>query len=93
GQQGDLESHGLVEVMQDMTKHDAERLHALIARHARYTNSAKAQAILANWREYLPKFRKVMPVEYRKALIAMAKAQAADKDGLETIEIGLKVKA
>ncbi len=93
GQQGDLESHGLVEVMRDMTRHDAERLHALIARHVRYTNSAKAKAILADWRNAMPKFRKVMPVEYRKALIAMAKAQAADRDGLEKIEIGLKAKA
>ncbi len=91
GQQGDLESHGLVEVMSDMTKHDAERLYALIARHAHYTNSAKAKAILADWRTYMAKFKKVMPVEYRKALIAMAKAQAADKDGLEKIEIGLKL--
>jgi glutamate synthase (NADPH/NADH) large chain len=91
GQQGDLESHGLVEVMSDMTKHDAERLYALVARHAHYTNSAKAKAILADWRAYLPKFKKVMPVEYRKALIAMAKAQAADKDGLEKIDIGLKL--
>jgi len=53
----------------------------------------EAKAILADWRNAMPKFRKVMPVEYRKALIAMSKAQAADKDGLETIEIGLKVKA
>ena len=36
--------------MSDMTKHDAERLHALIARHAHYTNSAKAKTILADWR-------------------------------------------
>jgi glutamate synthase (NADPH/NADH) large chain len=90
GQQGDLESHGLVEVMSDMTKHDAERLYALVARHAHYTNSAKAKAILADWRTYMSKFKKVMPVEYRKALVQMAKAQAADKDGLERIEIGLK---
>ena len=27
-----------------------------------------------------------MPVEYRKALVQMAKAQAADKDGLEKID-------
>jgi glutamate synthase (NADPH/NADH) large chain len=91
GQQGDLESHGLVDVMSDMTKHDAERLYALVARHAHYTNSAKAKAILADWRTYLPKFKKVMPVEYRKALIKMAAVQAADKDGLEKIEIGLKM--
>ncbi len=91
GQQGDLESHGLVDVMNDMTKHDAERLYALVARHAHYTNSAKAKAILGDWRTYMPKFKKVMPIEYRKALVLMGKEQAADKDGLEKIEIGLKV--
>jgi glutamate synthase (NADPH/NADH) large chain len=91
GQQGDLESHGLVDVMSDMTKHDAERLYALVARHAHYTNSAKAKAILRDWRNYMPKFKKVMPIEYRKALVLMGKEQAADKDGLEKIEIGLKV--
>ena len=91
GQQGDLESHGLVEVMDDMTKHDAERLYALVARHAHYTNSAKAKAILGDWRTYMPKFKKVMPIEYRKALVMMGKEQAADRDGLEKIEIGLKL--
>jgi glutamate synthase (NADPH/NADH) large chain len=39
----------------------------------------------------MPKFKKVMPVEYRKALALMAKAQATDKDGLAKIEIGLKM--
>ena len=39
----------------------------------------------------MPKFKKVMPIEYRKALVLMGKEQAADKDGLEKIEIGLKV--
>ncbi len=31
---GDLDGHGLVEVMSDMTRHDAARLHQLISRHA-----------------------------------------------------------
>ena len=47
---------------------DVERLHVLIARHAKLSGSARAQHILANWKDYLPKFRKVMPVEYRRAL-------------------------
>ena len=67
-QSGDLQSHGRVDVKADMTRFDAERLHQLIANHARYTGSARAQDILANWNDYLPKFRKVMPVEYRRAL-------------------------
>jgi glutamate synthase (NADPH) large chain len=90
GQGGDLASHGLVDVMRDMSSQDAERLHSLIARHAKYTNSAKAQAILADWAGWAPKFKKVMPVEYRDALKQMAAAQSADKTGFEVLEIGVR---
>ncbi len=62
--------------MVDMREQDVERLHALITRHAHYTNSAKAQAILANFESYLPKFKKIMPTEYRRALAELAKARA-----------------
>jgi len=67
-QSGDLDTHGRVDVMSDMSRFDAERLHQLIANHASYTGSARAAEILDKWNEYLPKFRKVMPVEYRRAL-------------------------
>lgn len=65
---GDLDFHGRVDVMGDMTRFDAERLHQLISNHARYTGSTRARHILEQWDEYKPKFRKVMPVEYRRAL-------------------------
>ena len=65
---GDLDFHGRVDVMGDMTRFDAERLHQLISNHARYTGSARARHILEQWDEYKPKFRKVMPVEYRRAI-------------------------
>jgi glutamate synthase (NADPH) large chain len=67
-QGGDLDFHGRVDVMRDMTRYDAERLHQLIANHATYTGSARARMILERWDEYKGKFRKVMPVEYRRAL-------------------------
>ncbi len=35
----DLEAHGLVDVMADMSRFDAHRLHHLISRHARFTGS------------------------------------------------------
>ena len=89
-QGGDLESHGLVDVMRDMTKQDAERLHQLIARHAHYTNSAKAKMILDDWATWQPKFKKVMPVEYARALAEIGKHQSADSTGLDVIEIGLR---
>jgi glutamate synthase (NADPH) large chain len=67
-QGGDLDFHGRVDVMGDMTRFDAERLHRLISNHALYTHSARARQILEQWDEYKPKFRKVMPVEYRRAI-------------------------
>jgi glutamate synthase (NADPH/NADH) large chain len=88
-QTGDLESHGLVDVT-DMSRFDEERLFQLIENHLHYTGSSRAKLILDNWAEYLPKFVKVMPVEYRRALEEMAKAQVADKSGLGEIEIGLR---
>jgi len=69
----DLESHGRVEVLEDMTRHDKERLHLLISRHAQLTGSARAAAILAEWDRYCPLFRKVMPLEYRRALAELEK--------------------
>ncbi|MFM1816310.1 MAG: glutamate synthase, large subunit [Pseudomonadota bacterium] len=86
----DLETHGLVDVMENMTAQDAERLHRLISRHMHYTDSSKARMILDDWSAWLPKFRKVMPVEYRRALQELSKAAAADQTGLEVLEIGLR---
>jgi len=81
-QSGDLEAHGLVDITADMARHDAERLRQLVENHARYTGSTRARAILDNWQEMLPKFRKVMPVEYRRALAEMEKAQQSEAEPL-----------
>ena len=76
-QDSDLETHGLVDVMNDMTRFDAARLHFLVKKHLHYTNSAQARAILGDWENSLPKFVKVMPVDYRRALKEMEDARAA----------------
>ena len=61
-----------------MTRHDEERLHLLISRHSRFTGSARAAAMLEHWSAWRPKFRKVMPLEYRRALAEMDKARALE---------------
>ncbi|MEC9244150.1 MAG: glutamate synthase large subunit [Pseudomonadota bacterium] len=68
---GDLMHKGRVDVSGDMTRHDEERLAQLISNHLHYTGSERARTILDNWADYRPKFRKVMPVEYRRALEEM----------------------
>ena len=70
------DSDGLAGVMQDMLGQDAARLHTLLKHHVRYTNSAKAQHILSNWAAMLPKFVKVVPVDYRRALTQMRQPEA-----------------
>ncbi|HTR86596.1 MAG TPA: glutamate synthase-related protein, partial [Reyranella sp.] len=73
-------------LMADMLGHDAFRLRRLIERHLHYTNSKRARELLQSWDEVLPKFVKVMPLDYRRALTAaatpskpLAKARTADK--------------
>jgi len=82
-QSGDLEGHGRVDVMSDLTRYDAARLHLLISRHARFARSRRAAQIIANWDAFLPLFRKVMPVEYRRALTDLAKEKAAKMQAAE----------
>ncbi|HEV7410390.1 MAG TPA: glutamate synthase-related protein, partial [Bradyrhizobium sp.] len=81
---GDLEAHGRVDVFENLLESDIERLHILITRHAKLTGSRRAAEILANWKTWLPKFRKVMPVEYRRAL----KEMKANADAEPKIAIG-----
>jgi glutamate synthase (NADPH/NADH) large chain len=81
---GDLEAHGRVDVFANLLESDVERLHILISRHAKLTGSKRAADILANWKGYMPKFRKVMPVEYRRAL----KELKANADAEPKIAIG-----
>jgi glutamate synthase (NADPH) large chain len=63
--------------MSDLTIKDAERLFMLISNHGLYTGSKRAAEIFADWDRCRPLFRKVMPVEYRRALAEMAKEKAS----------------
>jgi glutamate synthase (NADPH/NADH) large chain len=82
-QSGDLMTAGVVEILHDLGRKDADRLYQLILRHKTFTGSSRANHILSNWDEYLPRFRKVMPLEYRKALAAMEKERAAIQQAAE----------
>jgi glutamate synthase (NADPH) large chain len=72
---GEVESHGRVH-FNHLNQADEAALRELIEKHLRYTQSPRAKHILDNWVTYLPKFTKVMPTEYRRALQEMAAQQA-----------------
>ncbi len=62
------------------------QLRSLIENHQRYTGSARAQQMLDNWSAYLPKFVKIMPTDYRRALEKLATtAQVAAANEVESV--------
>ena len=68
--------------MGDPLRFDAERLKILVQRHLQYTGSARAKEILDNWDMALTQFVKVMPTDYRRALIEL-KAEGSAKAAAE----------
>jgi glutamate synthase (NADPH/NADH) large chain len=57
--------------MGDLLRYDAERLRILVERHHLHTGSERARELLENWDAALPRFVKVMPQDYRRALLDM----------------------
>ena len=71
---GDFEYYcntGLVELGPVEDKADISELQELIGKHLLYTQSPLANKLLTNWEEFLPKFVKVIPLEYKKVLNEM----------------------
>ncbi len=61
-------NRGLVDLSPVEEKADIKELQELINKHLLYTQSTLASKILTHWDEYLPKFVKVIPFEYKKVL-------------------------
>ncbi len=64
--------HVAADEVHHLDQPDEITLLALIKNHANYTTSERAKAILADWEHARGKFVKVMPNEYKRALIELA---------------------
>ncbi len=53
-------------------KFDQEELKSILKKHVKYTGSSKAQEVLSNFEEYLPKFKKLIPGDYKRLLTLSA---------------------
>ncbi|MCQ2538633.1 MAG: glutamate synthase large subunit [Lachnospiraceae bacterium] len=56
-------------------KYDVLELKELIAEHAEKTNSAKGKEIIDNFSEYLPKFKKIIPHDYKKMMMTIVQME------------------
>jgi glutamate synthase (NADPH/NADH) large chain len=59
---------GMVELSSVGDHDDVTELQQMINNHYLYTRSELGERILVNWEEYLPRFVKVIPLEYKKVL-------------------------
>ena len=56
-------------------KYDVLELKGLIQEHVAYTNSEKGKSILDHFSEYLPKFKKIVPHDYRRMMNAIVQME------------------
>jgi glutamate synthase (NADPH) large chain len=57
--------------MGDLLRFDAARLRILLERHLLFTDSARARALLEDWDSAVGAFVKIMPRDYRRALLEL----------------------
>jgi len=71
---------------------DDKLLRELVENHARLTGSLVARRILDNWDTILPKFIKIMPHDYKKALERIEKEKIAVEAGIAAGELAVAEK-
>ena len=71
----------MVSIDQITNKYDVLELKEMIKDHVAYTNSVKGKEILENFGEYLPKFKKIIPHDYNRMLMAIVQM---DEKGLSS---------
>ncbi|HTZ52713.1 MAG TPA: glutamate synthase subunit alpha, partial [Spirochaetia bacterium] len=76
----------MVDVEPVLAAGDRRQLRELVERHVMYTRSEHATRLLRDWDEILPRFVKVMPIDYRKALERMAREQTRETEVVNVTE-------
>jgi glutamate synthase (NADPH/NADH) large chain len=61
--------------LDDLDDHDRKYIHKMVTKHVQYTGSVPGQRVLNDWNTMIGKFVKVMPVDYKRALAELSKAE------------------
>ena len=73
-------------VLEELTDDDRDFLRGVVTRHRELTGSDVARRLLAGWAVAVSRFRKVMPLDYRRVLAVMRQAEAEGLDETETLQ-------
>jgi glutamate synthase domain-containing protein 2/glutamate synthase domain-containing protein 1/glutamate synthase domain-containing protein 3 len=61
--------------LEPLDTEDVQRIHGLVTKHVHYTRSPKGQRILEHWDAVVRKFVKIMPIDYKRILLASRQKQ------------------
>jgi glutamate synthase (ferredoxin) len=94
-EKGDFANHCNKEMvdLETVDGAEAEEVRSMIKRHSDTTRSQKAWKILSAWKEFLPRFVKVMPKDYKRVLEAMDRVSKAGMSGDEAVMAAFKENA
>jgi glutamate synthase domain-containing protein 2/glutamate synthase domain-containing protein 1/glutamate synthase domain-containing protein 3 len=70
----------MVDLEPVVEEEDKKALRALVESHVRHTGSPYARQILGDWSEMLPRFVKVIPIDYKSALERIRKDQSRETE-------------
>jgi glutamate synthase (NADPH/NADH) large chain len=72
--------------LDELDADDRRFLHEVVTRHRDLTGSAVAEHLLASWSVKVSRFRKVMPLDYKRVLTVMKQAETEGLDETETLK-------
>ncbi len=75
----------MVELDELQDPEECEEVRAMVQRHYAFTNSEVARRVLSNWDEYLPRFVKVLPKDYKRMQQCLAEVEATGLKGAEAM--------
>jgi len=87
-EKGDFASRCNMEMVGLEKLADADEIEAvwkLVQRHQTYTHSERATKILADWKNFVPKFVKVLPQDYARVLKSLKKMESQGLSGDDAI--------
>jgi glutamate synthase domain-containing protein 2/glutamate synthase domain-containing protein 1/glutamate synthase domain-containing protein 3 len=76
----------MVDLEPVVAEQDKKLLYTLIENHVRFTSSTYSQKILADWTEMLPRFVKVIPIDYKRALDRIRKDESRETEVVSITE-------
>jgi len=76
-------NHELVDLEDVLDPKDMDEIRLLLEAHQRHTQSAVAGKILDDWEDFLPKFIKIMPRDYKLALERLAREREIEQQQLQ----------